>query len=53
VSTFEYQEDIDLPYLGIKCQLGELDREAVALAQAAVRPSRRTVRYRGQLIWDA
>jgi len=53
VSTFVYQEDFNLPYLGIKYALGELDREAVALAQAAVRPSRRTVRYYDQLFWDA
>jgi hypothetical protein len=32
---------------------GEPDREAVARAQAAVRPSRRTVRYYDQLFWDA
>ncbi|HEY5387415.1 MAG TPA: ATP-grasp domain-containing protein [Thermoleophilia bacterium] len=53
VSTFVYQEDFNLPYLGIKYALGELDREAVAFAQAAVRPSRRTVRYYDQLFWDA
>jgi hypothetical protein len=48
-----YQEDFNLPYLGIKYVLGELDREAIALAQAAVRPSRRTVRYYDQMFWDA
>jgi carbamoyl-phosphate synthase large subunit len=53
VSTFVYQEDFNLPYLGIKYVLGELDREAIALAQAAVRPSRRTVRYYDQMFWDA
>jgi len=53
VSTFVYQEDFKLPYLGVKYALGELDREAVALAQAAVRPSRRTVRYYDQMFWDA
>jgi len=53
VSTFVYQDDFNLPYLGIKHALGELDREAVALAQNAVRPSRRTVRYYDQLFWDA
>lgn len=53
VSTFVYQEDFNLPYLGIKYALGELDREALALAQTAVRPSRRTVRYYDQMFWDA
>ena len=52
VSTFVYQEDFNLPYLGIKYALGELDRAAVALAQAAVRPSRRSVRYYDQVFWD-
>jgi hypothetical protein len=53
VSTFVYQEDFNLTYLGIKYAFGELDRRAVALAQSAVRPSRRTVRYYDQLFWDA
>lgn len=53
VSTFVYQEDFVLPYLGIKYALAELDREAVQSAQARVRPSRRTVRYYDQVDWDA
>jgi carbamoyl-phosphate synthase large subunit len=52
VSTFVYQEDFNLPYLGIKYALGELDAEGVAAAQARVRPSRRTVRYYDQMFWD-
>jgi carbamoyl-phosphate synthase large subunit len=52
VSTFVYQEDFVLPYLGIKYALGELDDEALAAAQARVRTSRRTLRYHEQLFWD-
>ena len=52
VSTFVYQQDFILPYLGIKYALGELDAAAVAAAQAKVRPSRRTVRYYDQMFWD-
>ncbi len=52
VSTFVYQEDFNLPYLGIKYALGELDAHDVAAAQARVRPSRRTVRYYDQMFWD-
>ncbi len=52
VSTFVYQEDFILPYLGIKYALGELDEAAVAAAQARVRPSRRTIRYYDQVFWD-
>jgi carbamoyl-phosphate synthase large subunit len=52
VSTFVYQEDFILPYLGIKYALGELDAEGVTLAQSRVRTSRRTVRYYDQVFWD-
>jgi carbamoyl-phosphate synthase large subunit len=52
VSTFVYQEDFILPYLGIKYALGELDGPALAAAQARVRTTRRTVRYYDQIFWD-
>jgi carbamoyl-phosphate synthase large subunit len=52
VSTFVYQEDFILPYLGIKYALGELDEDGLATAQAKVRASRRTLRYHEQLFWD-
>ena len=52
VSTFVYQEDFIIPYLGIKYALGELDAEGVALAQSKVRFSRRSVRYYDQVFWD-
>ena len=52
VSTFIYQEDFILPYLGIKYALGELSREDVPGMQARVRTSRRSVRYYDQVFWD-
>jgi carbamoyl-phosphate synthase large subunit len=52
VSTFIYQDDFNLPYLGIKYALGELDAAGVALAQTRVRTSRRSVRYYDQVFWD-
>jgi len=52
VSTFVYQEDFILPYLGIKYAMGELGGEDLAAAQARVRTSRRTLRYHEQLFWD-
>ncbi len=53
VSTFVYQEDFIIPYLGIKYALGELDAEGVALAQSRARAfSRRSVRYYDQVFWD-
>ena len=52
VSTFVYQKDFILPYLGIKYALGELDEAEIAAAQKRVRASRRTVRYYDQVFWD-
>jgi carbamoyl-phosphate synthase large subunit len=52
VSTFVYQEDFILPYLGIKYALGELDAGGVALAQSRVRTSRHSIRYYDQVFWD-
>jgi carbamoyl-phosphate synthase large subunit len=52
VSTFVYQEDFNLPYLGIKRALGELADADLPAMQARVRTSRRTVRYYDQVFWD-
>jgi len=52
VSTFVYQEDFNIPYLGIKYALGELTKDDVADVQARVRTSRRSVRYYDQVFWD-
>jgi carbamoyl-phosphate synthase large subunit len=52
ISTVVYQEDLNLPYLGVKHALGELsDADAAALA-ARVRPTRRALRYFDQVEWD-
>jgi carbamoyl-phosphate synthase large subunit len=53
VSTFVYQDDFILPYLGVKYALAELDRREVRAAQERLRTSRRTVRYYDQVFWDA
>ena len=52
VSTFVYQEDFIIPYLGIKYALGELTKDDAAGVQARVRTSRRSVRYYDQVFWD-
>jgi carbamoyl-phosphate synthase large subunit len=52
VSTFVYQEDFIIPYLGIKHALGEIATDDVAAIQARVRTSRRSVRYYDQVFWD-
>ncbi len=53
ISTVVYQEDLNLPYLGIKRALGEIsDAELEGLA-ARVRPGRTALRYFDQVEWDA
>jgi len=53
ISTVVYQEDLNLPYLGVKRALGEIsDGELGALA-ARVRPGRTALRYFDQLEFDA
>jgi carbamoylphosphate synthase large subunit len=52
VSTIVYQDDLNLPYLGIKSALGEISREELAQLSAQVRPTRRALRYFDQVEWD-
>jgi carbamoyl-phosphate synthase large subunit len=52
ISTIVYQEDLNLPYLGIKQALGEISTEELAELGARVRPSRRALRYFDQVEWD-
>jgi biotin carboxylase len=52
LSTFVFQEDFCIPYLGIKYAMGELDADGVALAQARLRTTRRSIRYYDQVFWD-
>ncbi|HEV8250044.1 MAG TPA: ATP-grasp domain-containing protein [Gaiellaceae bacterium] len=52
ISTVVYQEDLNLPYLGVKHALGELSDEELAAYAARVRPTRRALRYFDQVEWD-
>ena len=52
ISTIVYQEDLNIPYLGLKHALGEISREELASYAARVRPTRRTLRYFDQVDWD-
>jgi hypothetical protein len=53
ISTIVYQEDLNLPYLGVKHALGEIDAEELAKLARRIRPTRRALRYFDQLEWDA
>jgi len=53
ISTIVYQDDLNLPYLGVKHALGELDDEELAAFAARIRPTRKALRYFDQVEWDA
>jgi carbamoyl-phosphate synthase large subunit len=53
ISTIVYQEDLNLPYLGLKHALGELDDEELAANAGRVRPGRKALRYFDQVEWDS
>jgi carbamoyl-phosphate synthase large subunit len=53
ISTIVYQEDFNLPYLGVKRALGEVSDEELAGLRGRVRPGRTALRYFDQLEWDA
>jgi carbamoyl-phosphate synthase large subunit len=53
ISTIVYQDDLNLPYLGVKRALGEITDEELAALRTRVRPGRTALRYFDQLEWDA
>jgi carbamoyl-phosphate synthase large subunit len=52
ISTIVYQEDLNLPYLGVKHALGEITAEELGAYANRVRPTRRALRYFDQVEWD-
>ncbi|HKP19182.1 MAG TPA: ATP-grasp domain-containing protein [Gaiellaceae bacterium] len=52
ISTIVYQEDLNLPYLGVKHALGEISEDELAGLAQRVRPTRRALRYFDQVEWD-
>jgi carbamoyl-phosphate synthase large subunit len=52
ISTVVYQEDLNLPYLGVKRALGEISAEELRALRARVRPGRTALRYFEQVEWD-
>ncbi|HZP73091.1 MAG TPA: ATP-grasp domain-containing protein [Gaiellaceae bacterium] len=53
ISTIVYQEDLNLPYVGVKRALGEISDDELASFAARVRPGRTALRYFDQLEFDA
>ncbi|HEY7381894.1 MAG TPA: ATP-grasp domain-containing protein [Gaiella sp.] len=52
ISTIVYQEDLNLPYLGVKRALGEIADDELAALASRIRPGRTALRYFDQLEWD-
>jgi carbamoyl-phosphate synthase large subunit len=52
ISTIVYQEDLNIPYLGVKHALGQISAEELAAFAERIRPSRRALRYFDQVEWD-
>jgi carbamoyl-phosphate synthase large subunit len=52
ISTIVYQEDLNLPWLGLKHALGEISAEELASLADRIRPTRRALRYFDQVEWD-
>lgn len=53
ISTIVYQEDLNLPYLGIRHALGELSEDELGAYASRIRPTRRALRYFDQVEWDS
>jgi len=53
ISTIVYQEDLNLPWLGVKRALGEISDEELAASSSRIRPGRTALRYFDQVEWDA
>jgi carbamoyl-phosphate synthase large subunit len=52
ISTIVYQEDLDIPYLGVKHALGELSFEELQALRPRIRPGRTALRFFDQVEWD-
>jgi carbamoyl-phosphate synthase large subunit len=52
ISTIVYQEDLNIPYLGVKRAVGEISDEELGALSVKVRPGRTALRYFDQLEWD-
>jgi carbamoylphosphate synthase large subunit len=52
ISTIVYQENLNLPWLGVKRALGELSDDELASYAARIRPGRTALRYFDQVEYD-
>lgn len=52
ISTIVYQEDLNLPYLGVKRALGEVSDDELGALRSRIRPGRASLRYFDQVDFD-
>jgi carbamoyl-phosphate synthase large subunit len=52
ISTVVYQDDLNLPYLGVKRAIGEISDEELRTFASRIRPGRTALRYFDQLEFD-
>jgi carbamoyl-phosphate synthase large subunit len=52
ISTIVYQDNFNLPWLGVKRALGEISDEELAALRTRIRPGRTALRYFDQVEWD-
>jgi hypothetical protein len=52
ISTIVYQEDLNLPYLGVKRAIGGISDDELRALAPRIRPGRMALRYFDQLEWD-
>jgi carbamoyl-phosphate synthase large subunit len=52
ISTIVYQEDLNLPYLGVKRAIGEISDDELRELRTRIRPGRTALRYFDQLEFD-
>ena len=53
ISTIVYQDDLNLPYLGVKRAIGEISDDELRALAPRIRPGRTALRYFDQLELDA
>ncbi len=53
ISTIVYQDDLNLPYLGVKRAIGEISDDELRAFRPRIRPGRTALRYFDQLEFDA
>jgi carbamoyl-phosphate synthase large subunit len=53
ISTIVYQDDLNLPYLGVKRALGEIGDDELRALRPRIRPGRTALRYFDQVEFDA